>query len=370
MLSEKSISYYQNLKIGEPNSSSYNDKLEDDAIGIVVVNWNSWAETIECLSAISNMASYRGPVVVCDNASTDSSIEYIEAWAKGNLCALSESGHNEVKELVRTALNPLGVPTIIDIDSVGDADISKLKSRLTIIHTGGNLGFGAGSNIGIRFLQRSDNIKWFWLLNCDALPLTTAFVELQARLPLHDRPSICGTTLLEYSNPSLIQSCGAGFNRLLCSMRDNLRGCLTVQLDGYSDVLPVDYPVGASILVNRSFIDAVGHLREDYFLYFEEIDWVMRYGWPSKAFIIVDSKVYHKGGATTGAGSNYRERTLSADYYFLKSRILFARRFGQVTALTVLIVSTVALVRRALLFDVKALKNACRALYAGFRAPL
>lgn len=367
MLTKESQSYYDSFarnSIAPPDSSC---SINDGSIGIVLVNWNSWGETIECLSAVSNMISFDGPVVVCDNASSDGSVAHIEAWANGRLCAICESDDDEIVDLVRVRSAALGAPDIVSVEEIKDAAMNKSCARLTIIESNKNLGFGAGSNIGIRFLEKHSNVKWYWLLNCDALPANNAFIELQAMLPLHNRPVICGTTLLEYSHPRVVQSCGAEFNQLLCSMKDNIRGRSIDHLARLSGVLLVDYPVGASVLVNRAFIESVGYLREDYFLYFEEIDWVMRFGWPSKAFIIVNSRVYHKGGATTGAGSSYRERALSADYFFLRSRILFARRFGRMSALTIILVSLVSLVRRAILFDLKALKNAVKALYAGFR---
>jgi len=38
----------------------------------------------------------------------------------------------------------------------------------------------------------------------------------------------------------------------------------------------MSYVVGASLLATAAFFDAVGAMCEDYFLYFEELDWVMR----------------------------------------------------------------------------------------------
>jgi GT2 family glycosyltransferase len=74
----------------------------------------------------------------------------------------------------------------------------------------------------------------------------------------------------------------------------------------------------------------VGLLAEEYFLYYEEPDWAERgrrmgnwelgYAWKAR--------VYHKEGASTGGGT-HRRKTVSqlSDFYFVRSRILFTRKF-------------------------------------------
>lgn len=337
--------------------------------GIVIVNWNSWPETIEALEAVFRMHGFEGPVVVCDNASGDGSLEYIRLWAEGKLCALPENREPAIEELV--------IPPVaknFDVRSIPCRDVSTCEldkgvvaNRLWLVECAENLGFGAGSNIGIRLLQRMPEIQNFWLLNSDALPARRAYRELKNELPQLRQPLICGSVLMEYWKPSAIQSCGAKFNPLLCSMSDNLRGRPGTRLVKMGNVHHVDYPVGASMIVNREFIDSVGLMCEDYFLYFEELDWVMRFGWPSKAFIVTSSRVYHKGGSTTGAGIGYRNRPLVADYYFLRSRILFAVKFARLGKLVAACVSSVALLKRATLFDRSVIRNTLKALRDGFR---
>jgi GT2 family glycosyltransferase len=80
------------------------------------------------------------------------------------------------------------------------------------------------------------------------------------------------------------------------------------------------------MLVNRSFITKYGLMCEEYFLYFEEIDWALRMGRPWKAYAVPRSIVFHKGGATTAAGRKGSTRSLLADYYMLRNRLLLARR--------------------------------------------
>lgn len=337
--------------------------------GVVIVNWNSWPETIEALEAVFRMDGFEGPVIVCDNASGDGSLEHIRLWAEGGLCALPENRNPEIEALVIPPVEKTFRTASITCGEVGTCSLDQdvLASRLWLVECAGNRGFGAGSNIGIKLLQRMPQIQNFWLLNCDALPATRAYRELKNELPLLRQPLICGSVLMEYWKPSAIQSCGARFNPLLCSMSDNLKGKPRESLKSMESVHHVDYPVGASIIVNREFLSSVGYMCEDYFLYFEELDWVMRLGWPSRAFVVTSSLVYHKGGSTTGAGASYRTRPLKTDYYFLRSRILFAVKFGGLASIVVAGASAVALAKRATLFDSGAFRNALKALSDGFR---
>src|SRR5882757_4423492 len=58
---------------------------ETPKVYVVLVNWNAWGHTLECLESI-----YRGDypnfqVIVVDNASSDDSLSKIAEWAHGNL---------------------------------------------------------------------------------------------------------------------------------------------------------------------------------------------------------------------------------------------------------------------------------------------
>ena len=57
---------------------------------IVILNYNDWQDTIECLESVYQSDYQNYQVIVCDNASTDGSKEKIKEWAKGfrvNACS-------------------------------------------------------------------------------------------------------------------------------------------------------------------------------------------------------------------------------------------------------------------------------------------
>jgi GT2 family glycosyltransferase len=96
-------------------------------------------------------------------------------------------------------------------------------------------------------------------------------------------------------------------------------------MDEDAYVRKVDYVVGASMLVPKIFLEEIGLMSDEYFLYFEELDWMLR-ARPNYRFALASrSIVYHKGGAATGATPI--TKSLIGEYYGTRSRILFTRKF-------------------------------------------
>jgi len=189
-----------------------------------------------------------------------------------------------------------------------------------------NLGFAGANNIGIKFLLNFANIELVWLINNDALPELNALIEMESAAGPTHIPSICGSVLLEYSKPTTIQALGGHYSPYAGTTNHLMAGKSRACLAELPQRESVDFPVGASMLVNRAFISKYGLMSEEYFLYFEEIDWVLRKGWPRRAYAVTKSLVFHKGGAATAAGRDRGNRSLLADYYSLRNRLLLARR--------------------------------------------
>jgi len=65
---------------------------------VIVLNWNGWKDTIECLESLFRLDCPDFRVVVCDNASADGSMEKIKKWARGDL--LAESANPQLSYLL------------------------------------------------------------------------------------------------------------------------------------------------------------------------------------------------------------------------------------------------------------------------------
>jgi GT2 family glycosyltransferase len=88
----------------------------------------------------------------------------------------------------------------------------------------------------------------------------------------------------------------------------------------------LDWVSGANLVASKRFLQAVGLMREDYFLYFEEVDWAFRRGDLPIVFL-TDAVVYHHGGTAIGSGSMMQRASAFSEYLNYRNRIRFSRRF-------------------------------------------
>lgn len=313
------------------------------AVCVVLVNWNGWGDTVQCLESLLRSTGVGLQVVVCDNDSGDGSLDHIQAWAAGRLPAAVDPSH----PLAGLALPPLPKPLRCtrydraDAERGGDAD-ADADAPLVLVQTGANLGFAGGCNVGMRFAAARGH-RFVWLLNNDTLVRPDTLLHLVQRAERDPRLGMVGSTLLSYDGTT-VQALGYGaYNPWLALPRH-------IRAGGERAGARAAYVVGASMLVRREFLAEVGLLSEDYFLFFEELDWAMRAGAAWSLGHAPESVVFHKEGASNG-GSSTGAKSRLADYYFMKNRIVFTRKYFPRRLPTVYLALGVAAARRALRGD-------------------
>ena len=176
---------------------------------VIIVNWNGWRDTIACLESLFRSDCEELTVVVCDNASNDGSLDLIKKWAAGQLDIqydTSLSGGGGARRISR-ALSFLDVaPDSPHLEATG--------VQLVLIQTGGNLGFAGGNNVGIRFALSQADCEYLWLLNNDTVVAPDALSHLVARMKEDQNIGVCGSTILEYHKPEIVQAlAGATYSR-------------------------------------------------------------------------------------------------------------------------------------------------------------
>ena len=87
----------------------------------------------------------------------------------------------------------------------------------------------------------------------------------------------------------------------------------------------LDFITGASMVASRAFIEAAGPMPEDYFLYYEEVDWALRRGSLPLAWC-PDAPVYHHAGAAIGSVRPGQAASPFSAYFLHRGRIRFLRR--------------------------------------------
>lgn len=246
--------------------------------GVVLVNHDSAEDTVGCIASLEASHDLDMDVVVVDNSDSPESA-----------AALTELvGH-----------------------------------RAVVLSSGGNIGYAAGSNVGIQHCLARGN-DFVWLLNPDTriepetLPTLLALLE---EIPdcgivgprIVHAPRADGTVSIWFDG-GIVDEDKAGETRHLNQG--------TALADASAPVArEVDYVTGASLLTRRSVLETVGLLPEDYFLYFEETHWcrtVRRHGW--RVMTEQRATMTHLQRSTGDLPSPYHL------YYMTRNRYLFAER--------------------------------------------
>ncbi|WP_342452635.1 glycosyltransferase family 2 protein [Thermococcus stetteri] len=54
-------------------------------VSIIILNWNGWKDTIECLESLYRITYPNYDVILVDNASKDDSVQKIKEYAEGKI---------------------------------------------------------------------------------------------------------------------------------------------------------------------------------------------------------------------------------------------------------------------------------------------
>ena len=259
---------------------------------IILVNWNGWQDTIDCLESLSQLNYPDFRVVVCDNNSSDGSLERIGAWAGDHAIPFTEV----------TA-------------SRGEVPPHSGEERLFLIHVGANLGFAGGNNVGIRHACADPACGSIWLLNNDTTVDPGALTAMSEEAERDPRVGAVGSVCYFASNPAQVQCWGGSQVNLWTGfVRTNTHPRPKAWFD---------YIYGASLLVKRETVESIGPMDDSYFLYYEETEYCLRMrakGW--HLAVAQKSQILHKVNASTGGASS------ALDRYFTASGLRLLRKYS------------------------------------------
>jgi GT2 family glycosyltransferase len=297
------------------------NRINQPHVYVILLNWNGWRDTIECLESVFRLDHPRVTVIVCDNASSDESIEKIEDWASGRIAASYSSA-----DLAHLVVPPIPKPIpFISLPASGAGAVNLTPDiRLVLIQTGANLGFSGGNNVGIRYALSRGDCDYVWLLNNDTVVEPNSLSAMVEMAEEDTKLGICGSQLRSFDSPHEIQTMGGRRYFRWSGRTSPLRGLMTPHVSTAPG--GPDYIEGASMLIRRECLEAVGLLDEGYFLYFEELDLAAR----AQRFFHLGyspaSIVYHKEGASIGSATVRAQRSALSDFYQARNRIVFTRR--------------------------------------------
>ena len=279
-------------------------KLTEALIPVIVLNWNSEEDTLECLNSIKISSTNGFVPVIVDNGSAPESLDYLKYK-----CGL-----------IFNNIIYIGLREILTDDaSLLLNDIYKnTVNTLIFIENGKNLGFARGNNIGIKFAELL-NADWVMLLNNDTIVTKDTFSKLIKFK--NNNPSIKAISpqIRYYHQSNKVWNCG-GLLTYFGSRKYNYANVDYWELPT-KDYDIITFTTGCALLFN---FKQTGTLSENYFFGEEDYEFSLRINSMGIQMVcLYDSIVFHKVSSTI----NKRSTLIGTIYLYYISRLINTRHY-------------------------------------------
>lgn len=253
------------------------DSIAKDSVAIILVNWNGLQFSIDCLHSLRKLDFPDFGIFLVDNASDNREGEELKA---------------EFPEI-------------------------------TLIQSSTNLGFAGGNNLGIRKALES-GYSHLMLLNNDTIVAPDFLLVMMSQF--EKSPSLGVVQPLIYWMKDRNQIWNAGGKWVSTLGRAIPLQELKNEKKVGSGIQKIDWATGCCMLIKREAILQVGLLNEQFFAYFEDVEWSLRIR--EKGFEIAlapKAFIYHEAGASSK--KKHEEGTLSPRvfYYHVRNQFLLIR---------------------------------------------
>lgn len=193
----------------------------------------------------------------------------------------------------------------------------KKYPHVNFIRSDKNLGFAGGNNLGIKAATGD----YLFLVNNDT-EFTKGLLEaLINTLELNPECGIVSPKIRYFDVPNMLQYAGfTNMNYFTC--RNKCIGQFAEDKGQYDSLSGITgFAHGAAMMVRRTAMEKAGMMAENFFLYYEEMDWcemIKRAGFTIR--LNMQALIYHKESVSTGKTSALKE------FFMNRNRILFIRR--------------------------------------------
>ena len=244
--------------------------MKNNLCYIVIANYNSYIETINCIDSILKSKYMLYKIIIVDDCSIDNSYDLL------------------TKKYSDTSIK--------------------------ILRTSKNVGYGATNNIGLRYALDQDDCEYLWILNNDIHIYSNTLKKLIEADCKTDELTIWGNKVL--NEDGTIQSLGAILNSKYMTTKHNYQNSIDKNYNFHIE--RIDYIHGCSIFFSKDIIKINGFLSEDFFLFYEDVDFSLRALNNNISLkILQESVVMHKEGVTI--------KKFKLEYLSLLSRIKFCK---------------------------------------------
>jgi GT2 family glycosyltransferase len=238
-------------------------------VSIITVNFNQTQVTLDFLESIRNQDYKDLEIIVVDNASKKSPEEEIRSR----------------------------FPEVIFIRSEK------------------NLGFAGGNNLGIKAAKGD----FLFFINNDTIIPENTISRLVYGLRSSSKVGMISPLIYYYDQQDTLQYAGSTEVATLTGRNSSIGYHEKWRLS--DEIKPTAYPHGAAMMIPRAIVVEVGLMPENFFLYYEELDWctqIKNHGYEAK--VDYGSYILHKESVSTGKNSPLKT------YFMTRNRILYMRR--------------------------------------------
>jgi len=252
--------------------------MNQPSVAAVVLNWESYEDTLSTVKSLKSQEYSNLQIVVVDNGSEDGSGDRLAS-------ALDES----------------------------------------VIQLGQNLGFSEGMNHGVKFLEQNDP-EYIWLLNNDIKfgqedILSNLVAAAERNPPVCVVSPLISTTDREYTSGNNEEY---WFERGEVNLEIGSIGHTSLP-EVHERLVDSGYVPFTAALIDFETYSDLGGLSDEYFLYYEDVDFCTRAAKVGRVVVDTDTVVGHDvSNSSDGEGASPTKA-----YYRLRNHFIYMRKFGK-----------------------------------------
>lgn len=270
-------------------------------VSIILLNWNSAADTIECLESLNDITYENYNIIIVDNDSEPESLDTLRKYSRGEIQTSPKFG-----EYTRSN-KPLDIIEISEEEAQTGFRVEEMSdSDFVLIENSENYGFPGGCNIGMKYAMEAGS-EYILLLNNDTVVDSDFLSELVNVAEDNDKVGIVGSKILDYEEPDTLQSVGGDIQWWLGGT-PKVYGRGEKDFGQYDEIAERDFVWGTSILIGKEVIETISYMDTYFFFGIEEYDYcttAKENGF--KIYYTPASKIWHKKGASSDNLPDYPE---------------------------------------------------------------
>jgi GT2 family glycosyltransferase len=241
---------------------------------IILINYNGYKDTIACVDSLKKIMYDTYKIIIVDNASSNDSLKILK-------------------------------------ETINDCIIIESKE---------NLGFAGGNNLGIKYALHH-NCDYIMLLNNDTLVKTDFLDNMLNSFSKDKKVGLVGCKIMYYPEKNIIWY-GGGYIDWFKFIGAHY-GMRQIDNGQYDTEKEINFMTGCCMLIKREVFEKVGLLSEDYFMYFEDVDFCVKV--KNSAYKILynpKAVIYHKVGLSSGG-----EESPFSIKWCTRNRLLFMNKY-------------------------------------------